>query len=341
MKIINFIILLFTFLSFPLCKKIEFDKGINPILTGWENSPEKLSSLHCKSCHKEEHKNWINSIHAKSWTNKRFKKAFEQENFDWCIHCHSPLKAQKEEIKKNLKITYSLASEGINCVTCHVRDGKIYNSSWNFNSSHLVYKSKDFGSPEFCAGCHQFNFPLIQSSKIHYSNEPMQNTYIEWKNSSNSKTCKNCHWENHFLKGPHDLEWMKELFTKINFEKLNPEIISISIGLKKIRAHKFPSGDLFRSVVIQVSDNSKFNNILFEKRFSRFYKKGIHSGSRIWNKDLESDTSIEPEKEEISITLDYNSKNTPYIRVLYYYHDPILGGENGLDDNYLILRTYP
>lgn len=319
------------------CKQVNFNKGENPILTGWEDSPQKLHSAYCANCHSDVHSNWKNSIHAKSWSNELFQKSFQTEKLDWCVHCHAPLTYQKLEYK-NGSYNSNLLEEGINCAVCHVRGGQIYGPNWNWNSSHFVVKDSNFNRSEFCAGCHQFNFPILKNGEMQFSEVPMQNVFHEWQNSQVSKQCQGCHWKKHDLKGPNDIQWMKSLFSSLEWERNSESTISIRFSILKERAHSLPEGDLFRSLVLQVAKSSHFQEIVFEKKFARKYNKAFRNSSHIWNRELQENSSISPETSIISFTIDYPYSEPPKIRLIYYLHDPDLGGTNDSDKFYYILK---
>ncbi len=337
MKILYYWIVLFICVLSD-CKQISFDKGENPVLTGWEDSPEKNSSSYCAQCHSVVHSNWKNSIHAKSWSNELFQTSFQTERLDWCVHCHAPLVSQKLEYKNASSHPVGLLEEGINCAVCHVREGKIYGPNWNWNVSHLVVKDSSMNQSEFCAGCHQFNFPILKNGDMQFSDVPMQNVFHEWKNSNLSKQCQGCHWKNHNLKGPNDVEWMKSLFSSIEWERNSESTISIRFSILKERAHSLPEGDLFRSLVLQVARNANFQDVLFEKKFSRKYKKAFRNSSQIWNREIQENSSISPETSNVSFTIDYPYSENPKIRLIYYLHDPDLGGNLDLNKFYYILK---
>ena len=129
----SILVLLFLAIIYVDCKNEPrtplFPKGVQPVLTGYEVSPEKLSSSHCKSCHKETHSQWEKSLHSKAWTDPIFQEAFKIEKMEWCINCHAPLNSQKQEyLKQKTQGGYSLLDEGINCAACHVREGKVLGS---------------------------------------------------------------------------------------------------------------------------------------------------------------------------------------------------------------------
>ncbi len=326
-------------LIFLFCQESQdtfFDKGLTPIETGFETEKSKLSASYCKSCHAKSHSTWEDSIHRKSWKNSLFQHSFELEPMDWCIHCHAPLISQKKEIYLKKSGKNSLSDEGINCASCHLRKGKIYGNKKNQNSFHEVIVEKNFGSPEYCASCHEFNFPTLKSGSFKFSHEPMQSTYSEYRKYGSEKKCNSCHMENHFVKGPHSKNFLRSIFATAEFE-FEENVLFIAIEIIKKRAHHLPSGDLFRSLSIELSYDN-FKTKFFTKKFARFYKMGQKDSGTIWNRELEYDSSIKPTDSLIRVAVDIVKKKKIDYRLLYYFHDPELGGESKAENSFLILQ---
>ena len=320
---------------FQTCKEKKpedfFTNGKKAILTGFENSTEKLSADYCKSCHFETHSERESGAHAKAWTNVRFQDGFQSEKKDWCIYCHAPLEIQKDEIlnSKNF-LGNRFASEGINCAVCHIRNGKIHSPNANKNSAHEVIEYSIMNRSEFCASCHEFSFPEKFHPEILYSKEPMQSTFTDWKNSESERTCQSCHLKGHELIGVTDGKIFKNLIEKVDFEISEKNLLSISVQLGKSIGHNFPTGDLFRSVVLEVSTSSTFKHLIFSKKFARFYSAGNLENGFVWNRNLLNDTTIPPNQNSIHLTLDIPDGGFLFARLIYYFHDTELGGKTNL-----------
>jgi len=317
-------------------KGMLFPKGLFSVTTGLENDPGKLSSNHCKTCHKEIFANWKKSMHSRSWKDPLFVEAFKIEPRTWCVNCHAPLLIQKKEFeskKSNYpgeQTTGNLLDEGINCASCHVRDGKVLGGKNSFSPAHEVVRSDYLLSSDFCSDCHQFNFPRFKNKEIHYSKEPMQNTYTEWKRSGSERSCQNCHYDNHIVIGPHDKDWMRKLFFGFDYEITKGSLLSVSFNVEDIRAHNMPTGDLFHSLAFEVSSDLGFRKLNFQKKWGRFYKLGEIGPQTFWNRSLKKNTGIRFDEEKIHITCDISPNVPIYARLVYYYHDKELGGETTL-----------
>ncbi|MBK8399160.1 MAG: hypothetical protein IPL26_28455 [Leptospiraceae bacterium] len=321
---------LFLFVS---CKQVDnpiFPKGIFSVTTGWEGK-RSLSSGECKFCHNKTHSEWKEGMHAKSWTDPLFQNAFRIERQEWCVNCHAPLSEQKKEFISGNYSDESLLNEGINCVSCHVRNGKVLGFKNFKNEFHEVIKYEYLSTSEFCENCHQFNFPIFEKNKIHYSQEPMQNTFAEWKISSSTRSCQDCHYDGHRLLGNHDPKRLLKDFSDIQYEFSEKGLLHISFQLKNNRAHILPTGDLFHSIQLEIATDKDYKNIHFRKKWARKYGIGNIEGNTFWNRKLIQNSGFTPEDENISLTIDSpTSAKVLFVRLVYYFHDEELGGRNDL-----------
>ncbi|MDX1960964.1 MAG: multiheme c-type cytochrome [Leptospiraceae bacterium] len=322
-------LLLFYLLLLLSCREKEpiFSKGVKPVVTGLETL-QSLSSKECLGCHKEVHPE--EDMHSKSWIDPLFQKAFSIEKRDWCIHCHAPLVEQKKEFFSNLQ-TKSLLEEGINCVSCHVREGKVLGSMNFKNEYHEVVLEERLNKSEFCAGCHQFNFPIFANGTFHYSEEPMQNTYEEWKNFQETRTCQSCHYKGHKVLGTHNR--LEKDFYDLALERDNNGLLFIEFHAKENRAHNLPTGDLFHSIQLELSHDSKYQKIFYKKKWARFYGAGKNSLGSFWNRSQIKNSSITPNEIDFHITVD-DPMTDVYARLVYYFHDDELGGKLILSKEY-------
>jgi hypothetical protein len=290
-----------------------FHNGRDAIQSGLVTGSILDSATACRTCHSRIFNNWKEDRHGQAWTNKAFQLAYKRESKDWCIHCHAPLLKQKEEIHSGYsQSVLKISDEGINCASCHIREGRAIS---------LTQLKK----PEFCAECHQFNFPVIHGEEIQYTSVWMQNTFEEWKDAKSDKRCQDCHFKNHILKGPRDSDWLKKRFRDFRVEP-NEGIIHISFIFDG-PAHRAPTGDLFRSFVLEVSGDQDFKSkVFYTKRWARFYKSGFLEPGLLSERTLQKNSSFLPGENKISLTIDQKYPEI-YVRLIYYFHDPNLGGD--------------
>ena len=241
--------------------------------------PKEIGSLKseaCGACHEKIYARWKLSRHALAWTNAGFKASFKREPRNWCIHCHAPLPAQMAEVRDFPEVGAApspLADEGINCATCHVRDGAVLSTHASPDAPHPVRVDPRLGSSTFCGECHQFNFPLGGAGPITYAADPMQDTLAEWKGSHFARraSCQSCHMAggDHRSPGAHDAAYVKPALRLA---------VARSKGLVRVElrthgvAHRFPTGDMFRRVTVEICADSKCTKPVAADAFQRIFQ---------------------------------------------------------------------
>ena len=301
--------------------EILFHRGAAPVLTGWEETPEKLSSSYCLECHRETHGEWQQGMHAQAWTSPIFQRAYEFESHDWCVNCHAPLSQNRQGAEPWSK-------EGINCAVCHVREGRILGVrafDGEGGKSHEVVATPYLGTSAFCAECHEFNFPESFAHTVTYSDQPMQHTYSEWLGSGRER-CQECHYSGHKLLGPHNEEWMREQFSDYQVEALDDQRLHVRFRIAR-RGHVTPTGDLFRSLVFVLSADKARTKLLYEKRWGRFFGTGWTKPNQISTHAMKRNSGLGPEQDSVSLTLDTPPTGPLYGALIFYYHDPFFAGE--------------
>lgn len=165
---------------------------------------KSLSSKECGSCHNDHYEEWKTSTHAMAWKEVQFQAEIAKESSPYmCINCHIPLQNQQEYIvtgledgdiykpikHKNPEFDPDLQQEGINCASCHVRDGAIISVSISNNAPHKSVKDENHLSEQLCINCH--NAVAVVTPELVCTFE----TGDEWKASpfADSKNCKTCH----------------------------------------------------------------------------------------------------------------------------------------------------
>jgi len=208
-------IILFTFTFCSDSNSIENKPNIQALTESWEKViphqelPEGLSSLsakQCGVCHQDHYKEWQQSTHAHAWTDLQFQAELKKESSPFmCINCHIPLQNQQEYIieglidgdiyqpvkRKNPKFDKTLQQEGINCASCHVRDGAIIGPTGTKKAPHKTVKDTKFLSESLCISCH--NAVAVITPTLACSFE----TGDEWKAGPyfGKENCIDCHME--------------------------------------------------------------------------------------------------------------------------------------------------
>jgi RNase P subunit RPR2 len=168
-----------------------------------------------------------NSVHKQKHKQKHKQQLSQQIKQPKCLICHAPLTEQAITIDLLTNKNNTLAKEGINCASCHIRSGDVFsleklslkklssvnqhNSQQTLQAQHQnlslsseISASDKFNQALFCASCHQF-----PASGRKLNGKLLQNTYIEWKNSPFAEqgiVCQDCHMPagRHLWRGIHD-----------------------------------------------------------------------------------------------------------------------------------------
>ena len=255
-----------------------FSVGLAPIDDSAMSAKEQ-SAKACASCHPNQAAEWRHSRHGVAFTNAIFQREYREEPLDWCVHCHAPLKSQLAEVKRG---GGPLANEGVTCAVCHVRAGQILARRKNQSSPHQTQVLPDFGSASFCAGCHQFNFPLFGADKqvTGYSKFPMQNTVAQFKiGPHQSGRCGDCHGRSpfgHAFPGAHDASMLRSALKY----SLCRQGSTVRVTLHNEGAgHNVPSGDVHRHIQVRLWRSSSPER-LYEYSLTRRYEPVAGGGKR-------------------------------------------------------------
>lgn len=214
-----FIVLGILIFSFSKCdgtqtieKKIIIQDTI-PLTQTWEKVvphqkiPEGLASISsesCGACHQNHYKEWKLSTHANAWTDLQFQAELKKESSPFlCINCHIPLQNQQEFVvsglidgdiykpvkTKNPHFDKALQQEGINCASCHVRDGYIIGPTGTLKAPHKTKKDAIHLSEQLCISCHNANAVVTPTLACTFE------TADEWKAGPyyGKETCITCH----------------------------------------------------------------------------------------------------------------------------------------------------
>jgi hypothetical protein len=255
-----------------------FSVGLAPIADA--TTPAKWrSEKTCATCHPAQAAEWSHSRHAVAWTNAIFQREYRQQPLTWCVHCHAPLASQFAEVQRG---GGPLADEGVTCAVCHVRGGQILARQKHPTSPHQTQVLADFGSASFCAGCHQFNFPLFgaDGQVKGYSAFPMQNTVAQFaRGPHRDKRCGDCHARSpsgHTFPGAHDANMLR---TALKYS-LCRQGGAVRVTLHNAGAgHNVPTGDVHRHILVRLWRSSSPER-LYEYSLTRRYEPVAGGGKR-------------------------------------------------------------
>lgn len=263
------------------------------------NNPEGLTSIsanECKECHEEIYREWSESMHAKAWLDPYYQVDFVADGSQQiCLNCHIPLENQQENLvlgfkdkekfnpilELNPNFDPTLRDEGVTCVVCHVRDGKIVGLFEIEDAPHPVIADPEMISGiKFCEKCH-----VVSGSRWDtFYRIPPCGTVAEINESNEVVDCVGCHMAEvvrplvkgreprkggkHFFRGGHhpetvrkslNVEYKKE---PSDIQKTNKYIfILTNIGA----SHYLPTGTPDRYLTLEFRLFDKEKKIIKEK----------------------------------------------------------------------------
>lgn len=235
-----------------------------------------LDAQGCASCHAAIVDEWSRSRHAKAWTNSIFQTEYRGRPQAWCVNCHAPLTTQQQALDG------PRAAQGVDCATCHVRRGQLVATRRRPGSPHATVADPSFGSPAYCADCHQFNFPVLEGGvALRMTQHPMQSTIASFAAgpyAGERAGCMTCHATQHghgfpgahdrgMLTGALDVSWCRRGD-------------AIAVGVRNAAAgHHVPTGDIHRHMYLRVWRASAPES-LFQAYFGRRFELAEDGGKR-------------------------------------------------------------
>jgi hypothetical protein len=240
----------------------------------------------CAGCHPGQHAEWAASRHAAAWIDPVFQAEFAHGRPAWCVGCHAPAAPDPTAVDQ----ADARATRGVGCDGCHLRRGRMVSRSAAPGSPHRTVADAAFGSPDFCASCHEFRFPVLGARGVleRYTDEPMQETVSQWRRSGVELECGDCHAASpggHAFPGSH-----------------RPDMVAAALELAVCRergaisavltnrgaAHHVPSGGVHRRMVLRAW-RSDAPERLAEAVFGRRFRP-LRGGG----KQTVADTTIPP-----------------------------------------------
>lgn len=216
----------------------------------------------CGQCHEAAVAQWRGSMHAHAWNNPVFRAEYDAAPAASCRGCHDP----------------SATATGVDCATCHVRDGAVVavRRTARGQAAHPIVVDAMLTEVSACASCHQFNFT---DDGIHDPTELLQSTVQEWRTQSaaNSATCQDCHMEREFsavdhrFAGLHDAELLR---SAVDIEVLARRTsagvdVEVTVAAANV-GHAVPTGDVFRRGVLTVqTDDGAQEQLVMQRWLAR------------------------------------------------------------------------
>jgi hypothetical protein len=260
--------------------QVRASGGASPIDPGTE-AAALLDARGCATCHAAIADEWATSRHALAWTNGIFQREYTARPLAWCVNCHAPLTTQQAG---------QFRDAGVDCATCHVRRGAIVNARRRPGSPHATVEDPSFGSPAFCADCHQFTFPVLGAGGqvTRMTEHPMQTTVASFRAGPYAREpggCLACHGSrtNHAFPGGHDPQ-MREAALEVAWCQRGE---TLEVGVRNAAAgHSVPTGDIHRHLNLRVWRSSA-PEVLFEAFIGRRFDPAEGGGKRtVWDSTI-------------------------------------------------------
>jgi hypothetical protein len=261
--------------------------------------PEGLSSVsakECKLCHEEIYKEWSESMHAKAWTDPYYQIDYVFDGSQQvCLNCHIPLADQQENLvlgfkdkqkfkpilKPNPNFNPALQLEGVTCIVCHYKDGKIVGPFGSTNAPHATIADPEIThGTKLCEKCHVVSGERWDT----FYKLPPCGTVAEITKSGKEPDCVGCHMPKiqrpiadgmekrksgkHFFRGGHFPETVKKSL-KVEYEKEETkDNYKFNFMLTNIGAsHYLPTGTPDRHLTLELRLYNDRGDLLKEKIF--------------------------------------------------------------------------
>jgi hypothetical protein len=263
-----------------------------------------LAAEDCAGCHAVEAAAFATSRHAQARRLPVFTRSFAQAQTPWCLSCHQP----------------EGAGEGLRCQTCHgamaaVKSGRP--PSAKALEAHPVTVEADF-EMKACARCHEFTSPLPGHLwPVVLSNESLQATVSEQRAAMPGARCATCH-DPHRAAGAHDAVMLRKAIA-VSAEAVDGGVeIALEVGRT---GHRFPTGDVFRRLLVSTCLDPECSAVAGRQRFSRSI--GSRDGGA-WT--TVRDTTLAPNRRVVLVL-----PSAPFWRARYFFGDPRF--ERGLPED--------
>ena len=235
-----------------------------------------LAAADCAQCHKQQAEAFAGSRHSTAAIEPIFTVSYANAHSPWCLECHQPTRRAK----------------GLTCQACHgsASDPRAVVGTHaprkDTSKSHPVIVEPGL-TVSACSRCHEFNAPYLSGSMnpMRLSNMPMQSTVMDMLAFDAGAQCTDCH-DPHRPHGAHDPATLKsgvKITARATDGGTELEITAINT------AHRFPTGDSFRRLVLSVCDDQACTHpiaedyvgphfVYAEGAFAAQFDRTLHSG---------------------------------------------------------------
>jgi hypothetical protein len=215
----------------------------------------------------------------------------------FCVDCHVQGGGQR--------------AEGIACAACHAEP---HAAAATTPAALPVSPLRD---PSFCRRCHEFATPAWDGGQLQATDLPMQSTFTEWqayRRAGGRDSCQSCHMPggDHLMRGAHDIDLLKGALAvravRGRAGEVTFTLASINVG------HRFPTGDLFRHLTLEVLDGQVWRVI---HRVGRLFETRLDPSTLAVRKIEVANTTLAPGEARVVV---YQGRGGPLSwRVRYHY----------------------
>ncbi len=247
---------------------ILFNQGLDPVET---RAPSGWTNQWCGSCHKKEHEEWSGSRHNVAASTDNFAVECLEPGSgrqQYCLNCHAPRiparglpTSEPPGLDADYKQKPEWLTAGVDCLTCHVRDGQVVSTKVTAKgqAAHAMRADHALGQAEFCAGCHQFAFKDIDlPDRFHGAlQQASLEEFLEYREAGGVETrCHDCHMPRggHHMPGGYDDQMVRQA-VKMELEAnwIEPgKVAEVRVTLKAGRVgHRVPGGEELRFLTLR------------------------------------------------------------------------------------------
>ncbi|MEZ4453327.1 MAG: multiheme c-type cytochrome [Nannocystaceae bacterium] len=253
------------------------------------SAPARLAANEaCVACHPQAALEWSRSLHRSAFVDPDFAGAYAREPTRFCRGCHAA------EADPGAREPGPAAAIGVACVTCHRPeggslaadavlaavdprdrdrdrdddddDGVDDEDDDDRGAPHPIVRDPDFTRAAACAGCHDFDHPDAPGV-------PMQSTAREHRAASAAAIgCPRCHMRggdperavDHGFAASRD---PGRLRAALAIDAERPAEGRVLVRLRpRALGHAFPTGDMFRRVLVEASAVDEAGDTIAEDR---------------------------------------------------------------------------
>jgi hypothetical protein len=264
----------------------------SPATNAYERGDREKLDASCKQCHAAAARDHEASLHRASFTDASFQRGYVAEPQAFCRSCHAP------ESRPNAEPDAFARDRGVTCVTCHVpKSGGAVLAGPRARPSgvsapHEIARVPDLGT-RACASCHEFAFPGAEQMG---ERGLMQSTMTEHARALGdlaARACADCHMRrgddaraSHGFAASRDPAALARAIDVVAARGADGRLV-FTLTSREI-GHAFPTGDLFRRLVLRV----KTRHTVIEQPFGRTFRAERTPDARSVRR-CTSDTRIE------------------------------------------------